>query len=127
MKTGMRWIFIIGFWALSNAAFSQGDLLDAYLNEDAERESRLSAEEMFLEYTTLISQERQALSQALTNMLMFLEKIENNQVRLSAVNRMKEELTKASRMVSENETTLFEKEDVVLSGLEKCFEQNPAQ
>ena len=101
--------------------------MDAYLNEGQERESQLTAEEGFLEYITLISQERQALSQALASMWTFLENLENNQVRLSDVNKMKEELTKAEQLVGENETAFLDKEDTVLSALEKCLEQNPTQ
>ena len=120
-------IFIIGFLTLNNFAFGKDDPLGAYLNENKERAEQLTAEESFLEYTTFISQERQAFSQALANMLMFLENLANHQVRLSDVNKMKEDLQKAGQLVSENETALFEKEDAVLSDLEKCFEQNSGQ
>ena len=127
-------IFIVTAGALlSPFAFSQTDdsssvdPLEAFLNDEEEREANQTPEEQFQEYVDSIVLERQAFQQALFSMRQFLQNIEDNKVRRSDVDRMKKQLSEASNFLSENEFTLSDREDEIFESLEQCVEPAPSK
>ena len=127
-------IFIVTMGALlspfafsQTAASSAPDPLEAFLNDEEERETNQTPEEQFQEYVNSIILERQAFQQALFSMQQFLQSIEDNKVRRSDVNRMKKQISEASGFLSENEFALSDKEDDIFESLEQCSEPTSSQ
>ena len=133
MKKGVFIFMVTAGVLLSPLAFSQtedsssSDSLEAFLNEEEEREANQTPQEQFQEYVDSIVLERQAFQQALFSMQQFLQNIEDNKVRRSDVNQLKEQLEEASNILSENGFALFEKEDGIFESLEQCLKTSPAQ
>ena len=134
MKKEFFVIFIGVF--LSSFTFGQtnrgsSDPLAAYLNEEEDRENNQTPEEKFQEYVSSVILERQAFRQGLSSMLGFLKSIEENKVRRSDVNRLKQKLEDATALLSENDFAFVDKEDAIFESLEKCVvttpEETPAQ
>ena len=112
-------------------AFSQtDDPLEAFLMEEEESMEHQTPEERFQDYLDAIILERQAFQKALTGMSQFLNSIENNEVRLSDVNRMKTQLSDASELLSQNDMALSFKEDGIFDSIEslkQCMETASSQ
>lgn len=120
-------IITVGGFSFPTAFGQADDPLEAFLNEEETDMENQTPEERFQNYLDSIILERQAFQKALSGMLQFLSNIEDNKVRRSDVDKMKQQLMGASDLLSENEMALSFKEDGIFESLEQCMETAPSQ